>query len=438
MKPRHPKYNIKPTDTLQSITKLFNKEENVWKQYHNNLCRPPEELIREQLPTHLTEIYLLPELWEKEYEFNKPIEKEKEKQAENIAPVKKPRHPKYKIKPTDTLPSITELFGKEEDVWKQYHNNMCRPLDELIREQMPKTLTEIYLLPELWEKEDELNKLAENEEKRKKRENTKISFGYQNTLLMSQCPDKMMYKVAILIESEGKKTLIEYDTSVRWIKQEELTHIIEINRLPDTYKINKVAPDLVAEELGIKAGTVLYPLQLIVTRQDRVIGIHNVKEIQERWNKVKEDILYYNEGETIEEYLDLTEQSLQSEETLLACLKNDWFFHTYFNRIYQTYTESYSATDIISTPFEFDEKSVEYQTQVTLDKEVNEDALINIALTGTVKPMEDTPSLVSIGEYKARYLLEPQFNTIEKATLSTTFYSEPQEKVDVQLTKIKK
>lgn len=71
--------------------------------------------------------------------------------------MKKP-HPKYKIKPNDTLQSITKLFGVKEGVWKMYHNNMCR-LDDIIRDTLPKHLDEIYLLPELWNKEKGLNNI---------------------------------------------------------------------------------------------------------------------------------------------------------------------------------------------------------------------------------------------------------------------------------------
>ncbi len=71
MKPRHPKYTIKQGDTLQSITRLFGVEQDVWTRYHNNMCRL-DHVIRDVLPRHLEDIYLLPELWNRELILNRP------------------------------------------------------------------------------------------------------------------------------------------------------------------------------------------------------------------------------------------------------------------------------------------------------------------------------------------------------------------------------
>lgn len=71
MKPQYPKYTIKQGDTLQSISEQFGVEEATWKRHHNTLCRL-DEIIRDHLPSHLEEIYLMPGLWEKGPVLNAP------------------------------------------------------------------------------------------------------------------------------------------------------------------------------------------------------------------------------------------------------------------------------------------------------------------------------------------------------------------------------
>lgn len=60
----HPKYKIQENDTIQSITERFGIEKDVWLRYHNNSCRL-SDIIRKDIPSHLEEIFLLPELWDR-------------------------------------------------------------------------------------------------------------------------------------------------------------------------------------------------------------------------------------------------------------------------------------------------------------------------------------------------------------------------------------
>lgn len=60
----HPKYEIKEGDTIQIITERFGIDKDVWLRYHNNMCRL-DDVIKYNLPEHLQEIYLSPELWDK-------------------------------------------------------------------------------------------------------------------------------------------------------------------------------------------------------------------------------------------------------------------------------------------------------------------------------------------------------------------------------------
>jgi len=358
-------------------------------------------------------------------------------------------HPKYRIKKTDTIIVITERFGIAEEIWKRYHNNMCR-LDDVINDKLPEHLEEIYLLPELWDRAKELNVIEESFSKASA-VSEQISFGYGNTLLMKFCPEAFVYKVALLLTNGSKDNKIEYHVSIKWIEKQEDVFLLEINKLYETYKINKQKPDLVADELAIKVASVLYPLELAVTRKDGIIGINNVEEIQKRWDKTKEEILNYNEGEIVERYIFLNDKVLADEDILLNSLRNDWFLHAYFNNIYQTYTSEYSMDSTIRVPFIFDTEGIEYSVQQTINKDLDRNGHINITIKGEVSDVRSIDDLENKldysryssesplkGEYDALYIVEPEFNTIEEIKLNTKLDLEYQKIIDIHIVKIKK
>lgn len=360
----------------------------------------------------------------------------------------KKHHLKYKIKKDDTIQRITVLFGVEEDVWIRYHNNMCR-LDDVIRDTLPKHLEEIYLLPDLWEKEQDLNKsIIENISDNVPKKNM---FGYNNTLIMKLCPNKFTYKVSIRLENNNQNNVVEFCASVKWIQKEDLLYNIQIDKLTETYKINGQEADLVADELAIKAASCLYPLNLLVTRQDGIIGINNIDEIQKRWLDVRKNMLNYNEGEIIEKYLRITEKSIKDEEALLLSLKNDWFLYAYFNRIYQTYTSEYVIENFIKVPLIFNTDGVEYNIQQKIDKDLDEKGCMNIAMKGNVSDLRSITDLENklnynrylsesplTGEYNAIYIIEPVYNTIEEVNLNVRLDLEYPKVVDIHIIKIKK
>jgi hypothetical protein len=356
-------------------------------------------------------------------------------------------YPKYKIKKGDTIQSITALFGVAEETWLRYHNRSCR-LDNVIRKKLPSHLEEIYLPPELWEKADELNSMPSVQELVEKKVNQKIQFGYDNTLTMKFCPDALHYGVMLALFNNDKVNTIKYEIGIRWIAKENLIHIIEINK--SNICINDQKPDLVADKLAVQTASAVYPLELIVTRANGIIGINNFEEIQKRWEISKKKIRDYNTGETLDKYLHLTEKTLTNETSLLKSLRNDWFIHSYFNNIYQTYGSQYSFTNIISAPFIFDAKGVDYKIEQKIKERIDERGFIKIEMQGEYcdeRSIVDLESGLSFakynsaekitGEYRAQYLLESRYHTIESYMLDSYLELNNSKKISIVVSQIK-
>lgn len=337
----------------------------------------------------------------------------------------KSRHPKYHIKKEDTLNIITKRFGVEDDVWKQYHNNSCR-LDDIIREDIPVHLKEIFLLPELWGKENELNNIAISIDDVIPLKRSPL--GYLNTLPYRKLNTKIKYGVNIEVEtntsSDTQSTQIDYEVSLQWYTDEE-HHIVEINKISPTY-INKQLPDLMIDQLASETYQTLYPIKFKLNEKGQIVGLYNLQEIRVRWEQGKQDLRKQWKGDWIEKYFKLIDKSLLSSFTFLKKMQKDWFLYAYFFNIRSKYTEYYCIEEEITYPFSpklnnelkytTTQKIGEYldehnRIQINIKGNYNDDITgnyLSLRLNDKTLKTETQPS----GTYFARYYIDPQQNYI--------------------------
>jgi hypothetical protein len=79
-------------------------------------------------------------------------------------------------------------------------------------------------------------------------------------------------------------------------------------------------------------------------------GIHNDKEILQRWTDVRKKASDYFNGDEVEQYLNLMEKMLNSKEDLDKSFANDLFFRIFFAPVYKDYTQSFSVQSEFSYP----------------------------------------------------------------------------------------
>jgi hypothetical protein len=245
----------------------------------------------------------------------------------------KPRHPKYKIKQGDTLQSITQIFGVEQDVWTRYHNNMCR-LDHVIRDVLPRHLEEIYLLPELWEKESSLNKIqflsGINDIEYKK-----VKFGIDNSIYIRQIPTIRTYRLKIIYPQKNSRIDCEVITKGLKIIPQNVMMSFDKKKI----FINGLEPDMVIDEVAVKASEGIYPICLSINYINKTQKVLNLIEIQESWKRTKELIKKEYTGRIIDSYLNRTEDNLTEEKVTCKLIDNDIFFGLFTHSIYGSYTK---------------------------------------------------------------------------------------------------
>lgn len=345
----------------------------------------------------------------------------------------KPKYKKYKIKKGDTLKSISIQLEKSTHEVKNFHNIFCSE-EEYIGTKLPIHLKELYIYPEYNEKELSLI--------------PKVAFNKPYELELKPFQNKLTYGVMYTITTGKEENTLKFEVSITFKSITlEGNFIFEVDRISKNF-INDEETSNIADELAEKTNAVLYPLEVVVNQKGSWIGINNYKEIKTHWKSVKEKILDEYEGEWIENYLLLNEETLEEESVLENSLKKDWFLNSYFNAIYVFYTHKFNFKTKTSFPILTNCVAVEYAVEQKINEYVDDYSLIrieqngnlederskadlenemNIPYYGALYPNED----VTEGNFRSLYFLNSKSNNIESLYLECSIALENEKKVQV-------
>jgi hypothetical protein len=340
------------------------------------------------------------------------------------------KHSIYTIQKGDTLQSVAHKLGIDAQELRRYHNIYCE-LPDLIEADFKSYLEYLILSPEKKENKS-------NEALAKKLH--KVSFGKEYRLPFS--PERMnhRYKAKYTTQVGDAIDVTELSISVKWLAVDKNKyHLFEINRGSEIY-INGKMPDTMMEELAIKTAEVLYPLKIVVDEFGKWIDIHNYNEIESRWERIKNEILDYYEGEVADAYIEKTENSLENSETLLESLRSDYFLRAFFNGIHVEYTAEYSFKEEVSFPLEKDEEAI-FTVQQKIAPFLDDSDLIKVEQKG-----EYIDSGYEIqygyepwqGSYDAVYFLNSHSYCIEKIDLVSCIEYDDPIKVTIALELLKR
>lgn len=174
------------------------------------------------------------------------------------------------IQKNETLKSIATLYGLDADTLKLFHNNHCQVKDMILIE-----LT--------GQKELYIPRIAVADQ------NKKVQFGRGNSIVFRPERSFSKYGVIVNIETGNSKNELKYETSVRWLKNENNLHFFEIDRTSNLY-LNEEEINEIADTLAYKTSKVLYPLQISVDEHGKFRQVENLSVFKERWTTVKEEV----------------------------------------------------------------------------------------------------------------------------------------------------
>jgi len=328
------------------------------------------------------------------------------------------KHRTYKIRKDDTLQSVARELGIDAQELRRYHNLYCQ-IPDLIEADFKSHLEFVILSAEKAniKTNDEINNKLK-----------KVNFG--NDYRLPFLPEGLdeNYKVKYTSEVGDEIDVTEMNISVKWLAVDKNKyHLIQINRSTDIY-INGKVPDTIMSELAVKTAEVLYPLKIVVDGFGKWMDIYNYSEIEDRWGRIKGELLDYYEGEVVETYIEHTENALENAETLLASIRSDYFLRTFFNGIHMSYTADYSSKNVVSFPLEKEEESI-FEIQQKIAPYLDDNDFIKVKQEGFYV---DTSNNILYeyapwkGNYEAVYFLNSDSYCIEKMNLQCRIeYDEP-------------
>ncbi len=345
------------------------------------------------------------------------------------------KHKIYTIKNGDTLNSVSKYLGINPQEIRVYHNIHCK-LDDLIEHDFPKKLTTLLLSPFVEKKED-IEDISKT-----------VKFGADFKLRFKPTLTKTNYDVRYTIETGGQISTMNYEVSVQLKEQEQKAfHMFEIQRISNIYINNKEA-NSIKDKLVEKVSSLLYPLQIVVNDNGKWMDVYNFKEIKERWENKKQEIINEFGWELTEKYFALSEKSLQSRQNLRDFLQNDWFLATYFTEIHCKYTPELTFKNSAFFPLLANTKPLEYKVDQKINKLIDDNNLIYIEQKGILidgRSKADFENNLSFphyllmnenvekvkGDFRSKYYLSPNHNLIESLFFECTIDLNIPKKVQV-------
>jgi len=303
-------------------------------------------------------------------------------------------HPKYKVREGDTIPIITERFGVKEIVWINYHNNECRMFHE-IGKKIPNRVKEIYLLPELWEKADELNYI------------TPLNLrNYQQPIVLHMggnlyyAPANLDNRYGVIFHLQKDKVHYEIDCIYKGNVSDSV-YQIAFDR--HQVYINNQEPDLRLYEMADQMAKAVYPLFLDINRERKIEKIYNHPEIVQRCNNAQKKLSQYYVGEYAEKYFRLFEKQYSNPDNLINHIENELFYQLFFLPIQGSYENLQKKIQ-----YEFvsgKNNTTTYNLVVTLESEYTESGKL-IAHIISEEKQDAQPC------FEAEYRLHPEDHSI--------------------------
>ncbi|WP_395075661.1 hypothetical protein [Flavobacterium sp.] len=320
----------------------------------------------------------------------------------------------YSIKKNDTLKSIALVFEKTQQEIKNFHNLFCAE-KELIINDFPPTLQHLYVYAYL--------DIYINDGR------PKVAFESGQFLPFNPSTKKIMYSVMYTIFQDSKINTIEFETSVKCVeKLNNKLFLFEVNRLSKTF-INQEEANSIADELAEKVAQVIYPLKIIIDNSGKWIDIQNFEIIVKRWKKNKKRILQEYQGDWVEKYLDLNEQTLSNKSNFKEAISKDWFLTTYFAEIYVNYTAILKIEKELKFPILPQCDSLQYKVEQKIEMYRDESNRVNIELNGNINEARGKTDLENKLNFPYYFSSNPELEKVE-GTFCTKYFLDQENNVE--------
>ena len=344
---------------------------------------------------------------------------------------------KHKLKKSDTIESVAQELGITILELTGFHNIYCTNNDT-IGYELPSHLEELYVYPHIREF--------------KKKEHPKVHFTIGNTLVYKPNYKKFNYGVMYTIWSGDILNTIKQQTSVVCKQQTKEGFLFEIDRMSKTF-VNDLECNLIADELAEKVAKVIYPLTILVSNEGRYIDIVNFEKIQKRWKITYAEILEEYEGDWVEKYLALSQQTLKYKNVFRQSLAKDWFLCSYFSGLFVNFSDKFVHKNSIFFPLLPNIGNLEFAITQKIDPYLEDKKFVNIEQNGIlIDPrakadfengsnfpdiaLQNPNAQKTTGDFNAKYVLDTKTHDIESVVLTCSIALDVPHKIQVTISKL--
>lgn len=269
----------------------------------------------------------------------------------------------FKIPKGSTLDEMALFFDVEKDYLRRYHNIYCE-LGDLIEKEIPRHLIKLFVPPK--NKEYDTNLMSRQ---------ALSTFSPKDFFEKNRLFQKEYGVIQAIWENEVKRKKISFLIDVKRTD----SRLYSINR--KKIYINDKAPDLVAEHLAEKAGSIFFPLELEILKSGNLKEITNIEEIRKRWKILRPEMENYYKGAIADRILGKVNQELANKNKIQNQILGSLFYRLYFLPFRDYATEPEKEFDLYLPLFPF-KKKVQYKVKSEVKPNLSETGKLNLHIKG--------------------------------------------------------
>jgi len=187
------------------------------------------------------------------------------------------------------------------------------------------------------------------------------------------------YGVIFIFDNDNQQQKIHYEIEMLFSNSSG-ANIFYINK-KEVY-IHDNVPSAIVDRLSAECGKVLYPLQIIVSKQGAFTSVNNIEEIQKRWQNKKPFLQQYYNRPIADNIINSMDKALANTQFIYSALVQDWFYTLFFSPVYHVHKIGHQCSADIRLPFEAYNKSVLFNVQQNSSDVLTADEHIEIKVKG--------------------------------------------------------
>jgi hypothetical protein len=211
------------------------------------------------------------------------------------------------------------------------------------------------------------------------------------------------YGFVINFPSQSLKISFELSITLKHFVNQELA-VYEVDR--KNFYINNRPPDIIMYEIADKMAAAIFPVVFTVNQNLEIVNLENHKEITSRCEQTKAEIAHYYIGKVSENILTNFTNHYSNPSLLAKQLQKDWWYFILFPTLYQYY--GFKLYTQKTATLAFQDHKLDLEVFYEIEKQYNQTGKLILNL-------KSEPNKKDQASYQARYILNPEVNTIASA-----------------------